>query len=106
MGASSRYTMIVGNLNNYSETSKVNPTGIRWKEYTKDGGKKRQVDLPVVVDHFIQQSIIQVFTLLCERYFCDNSFGFRLGRNVHQALRRTQSYISDSYKFSVDLDLE
>ena len=54
MGVSSRYTMIVGNLNNYSETSKINPIGIRWKEYTKDGDKKRQVDFPVVVDCFVQ----------------------------------------------------
>lgn len=69
----------------------------------KTGGKKRQLGIPTVVDHLIWQFISRP---LYELQFRDNSFGLRAIGNTHQSLLCTQSYISEGYKFCVDLDLE
>lgn len=50
--------------------------------------------------------VSQVLSPLYERRFSDNSFGFRPKCSAPQALRRAQSYISECYKYCVDLDLE
>src|SRR6202023_2813652 len=43
---------------------------------------------------------------LCEPGFSDGSFGFRPGRNAHQALQRAQGYIREGKRWVVDIDLE
>jgi RNA-directed DNA polymerase len=47
-----------------------------------------------------------MLTLNFEKEFSDNSFGFRLGRSAHDALKRCQRNITAGYKYVVDIDLE
>jgi RNA-directed DNA polymerase len=37
--------------------------------------------------------------------FSDSSFGFRPGRNAHQAIRQVQMTVTDGYRIAVDIDL-
>jgi len=72
----------------------------------KSNGKKRLLGIPTVVDSVIQQAIAQVLHPMFEIGFQAHSYGFRPGRNAHQALRQSLQYINDGYQDIVDIDLK
>lgn len=71
-----------------------------------DGGGVRRLGVPTVLDRFIQQAVLQVLQKRWDRSFSDHSYGFRPGRSAHQAVARAQGYVSEGYRWVVDLDLE
>ena len=75
-------------------------------EIPKPDGRKRQLGTPTVVDRFIQQAVAQVVQQCWEPHFHPNSYGFRPGRNAHQAMRYAQATIRQGYGWVVDIDLE
>ncbi|MBS1161435.1 MAG: Maturase [Proteobacteria bacterium] len=74
-------------------------------EIPKDDGGKRLLGIPTVMDRVIQQAIAQVLTPIFEPGFSESSFGFRPGRNAHQAIKQVQAHVKDGYAIAVDIDL-
>lgn len=71
----------------------------------KPGGT-RKLGIPTVLDRFIQQALLQVLNPIYDPTFSAHSYGFRPGRNAHQAVRQAKKCIGEGYEWVVDIDLE
>ena len=82
------------------------PQSVLGIEISKTSGGKRLLGIPVVIDRLIQQAIHQVLHPIYDLEFSEYSYGFRPGRNAHQAINQAQRYINDGYQYIIDFDLK
>jgi RNA-directed DNA polymerase len=75
-------------------------------EIPKPDGGVRKLGIPVVVDRFLQQAVMQVLQGDWDGTFSEHSYGFRPNRSALQAVAQAQEYIVGGYTWVVDLDLE
>ena len=83
------------------------PQAVKKVEIDKEnGGGKRMLGIPTVIDRLICQSIAQWLSPPYEKEFSNSSYGFRENRNAHQAVYQAQTNLNEGYEWVVELDLE
>jgi len=87
-------------------TGVYQPEAVRKVEIPKPQGGVRTLGIPTVLDRLIQQALNQVLQPLFDPEFSSSSYGFRPGRNAHQAVQAAQGYVAAGKRWVVDLDLE
>lgn len=81
------------------------PQAVRQVSVKKQTGGERLLGIPTVVDRLIQQALHQVLNPYFDPNFSDYSYGFRVGRSAHEAIKQAKKYQSEGKRWVVDMDL-
>ena len=102
-----------GHLQQHWPTIKANllagtyiPQAVRRVDIPKPQGGVRTLGIPTLTDRLIQQALHQVLSPIFEADCSESSYGFRPGRNAHQAVKAAQHYVAEGRRVVVDMDLE
>lgn len=72
----------------------------------KGKGKVRPLGIPIVRDRIAQRVVRILLEPIFEPTFSEDSYGFRPGRNAHQAIERILELYQVGYRWVVDADIK
>lgn len=82
------------------------PGPIREVQIPKPDGRQRTLGIPNVQDRLLQQALLQVLQERFDAAMSPHSYGYRPGRNAHQAIEAAQALVRQGKRWVVDIDLK
>lgn len=81
------------------------PSPVKSVQIDKKGGGKRELGIPTILDRIAQEVVRSHLDRYVEPLFHDRSYGYRKGRNAHQAVKlATENALR--YRWAIDLDIK
>lgn len=87
-------------------SGRYRPAPIRLIGIPKPNGDLRRLAIPSIIDRVAQTAVADVLTPIMDLQFADESFAYRPGRSVQQAVRRVADLRAKGFDWVVDGDIE